>query len=67
MNSNSGVHTLIMALGVLLVGAGGLLLAYLAMLVFQVIHSPDEVKIVQFILCDNARFFVSRRWSESSS
>jgi len=50
MNSNSGTHPLLMALGVLLVGAGGLLLAYLGMLVFQVIHSPEEVKIVQFVL-----------------
>jgi hypothetical protein len=50
MNGNSGAHTLLLALGVLLVGAGGLLLAYLGILVFQVINSPEEVKIVQFVL-----------------
>ena len=50
MNSNSGAHTLLLALGVLLVGAGGLLLAYLGILVFQVINSPEEIKIVQFVL-----------------
>lgn len=50
MNSNSGAHTLLLALGVLLVGAGGLLLAYLGLLVFQVINSPEEIKIVQFVL-----------------
>jgi hypothetical protein len=50
MNSNSGAHSLLLALGVLLVGAGGLLLAYLGLLVFQVINSPEKVKIVQFIL-----------------
>lgn len=50
MNNNSGAHTLIMALGVLLVGAGGLLLVYVGLLVFQIINAPEEVKIVQFIL-----------------
>jgi hypothetical protein len=50
MNNNSGAHTLLMALGVLLVGAGGLLLVYVGLLVFQIINAPEEVKIVQFIL-----------------
>ena len=50
MNSNSGAHSLLLALGVLLVGAGGLLLAYLGILVFHVINSPEEIKIVQFVL-----------------
>jgi hypothetical protein len=50
MNNNNGAHTLLMALGVLLVGAGGLLLVYVGLLVFQIINAPEEVKIVQFIL-----------------
>jgi len=50
MNNNSGAYTLLMALGVLLVGAGGLLLVYVGLLVFQIINAPEEVKIVQFIL-----------------
>jgi hypothetical protein len=50
MNSNSGAHSLLLALGALLVGAGGLLLAYLGILVFHVINSPEEIKIVQFVL-----------------
>ena len=50
MNNNSGAHTLLMALGVLLVGTGGLLLVYVGLLVFQIINAPEEVKIVQFIL-----------------
>lgn len=50
MNNNSGAPTLLMALGVLLVGAGSLLLVYVGLLVFQIINTPEEVKIVQFIL-----------------
>ena len=50
MNNNSGAYTPLMALGVLLVGAGGLLLVYVGLLVFQIINTPEEVKIAQFIL-----------------
>jgi hypothetical protein len=50
MNNNNGAHTLLLTLGVLLVGAGGLLLVYVGLLVFQIINAPEEVKIVQFIL-----------------
>ena len=50
MNNTNGAYTLLMALGVLLVGAGGLLLVYVGLLVFQIINAPEEVKIVQFIL-----------------
>jgi len=50
MNSNSSAPSLLLALGVLLVGAGGLLLVYPGILVFHVINSPEEIKIVQFVL-----------------
>ncbi len=50
MNNNNGTPPLLMILGVLLVGAGGLLLAYVGLLVYHVINTPEEVKIVQFIL-----------------
>ncbi|NOT53836.1 MAG: hypothetical protein HOP18_04445 [Deltaproteobacteria bacterium] len=50
MNNNSGLPPLLMILGVMLVGAGGLLLGYVGLLVYQIINPPEEVKIVQFIL-----------------
>jgi hypothetical protein len=36
--------------GVLLVGAGGFLLLYLGVMVFQVINNPEKVKLVEFML-----------------
>jgi len=36
--------------GVLLVGVGGFLLLYLGIMVFQAIHNPEKVKIVEFVL-----------------
>lgn len=50
MNNGNGTPPLLMILGILLVGAGGLLLVYVGVLVFHIINTPEEVKIVQFIL-----------------
>jgi len=38
------------ALGMVLVGAGALLLCYVGYLVYQVINHPEQVRIVEFLL-----------------
>ena len=45
-----GVRRPLVLFGVLIVGVGGFLLIYLGIVVFQVIHNPEKVKIVEFVL-----------------
>ncbi len=36
--------------GVLIVAVGGFLLLYFGIMVFQVVHDPEKVKIIEFVL-----------------
>lgn len=44
-----GLRTPILAIGLLLVGIGAVMLVYLGLMVFKVLNSPEEIRIVQFI------------------
>jgi hypothetical protein len=45
-----GMRRPLVLFGVLIVCVGGFLLLYLGIMVFQVIHNPEKVKIVEFAL-----------------
>ncbi len=45
-----GIRRPLVWFGVLIVAVGGFLLLYLGIMVFQVIHNPEKVKVVEFVL-----------------